>query len=251
MVQTSAKSKKPVAPPAEDGKEVNFRTRQAQVKREKMLAKLLSATMSVCGDTTRRGSAVIDDVVREAGVSRGAFYWYFDSLDEAIEMLGRRLADEIASETALLFRDQDRPTLLRTACGGHVMLCRASMDRAWASYLSNIHVLLDDSTFVNAVRRNLEIGRTEGIFHFESITMAVDFQIGVVMGAIRRCTSEAPPPLDELVEANCLILRGLGIADDEARRAATAARDIVDELGPGNLPWWRNNSLPAKKPRKS
>ena len=41
---------------------------------------------------------MIDDVVRAAGVSRGAFYWYFDTLDEAIETLGRRMADEISNE---------------------------------------------------------------------------------------------------------------------------------------------------------
>src|SRR5882762_2780577 len=104
---------------------VNFRTRNAQVKREKMLARLLSATMEVCGNTNRRGTAVIDDVVRAAGVSRGAFYWYFDTLDEAIETLGRRMADEIGAETSGLFRTVPNP-VLRAALGGQVMMCRAS-----------------------------------------------------------------------------------------------------------------------------
>ena len=102
-----------------------------------MLVRLLSATMRVCADPGRRGNAVIDDVVRAAGVSRGAFYWYFDTLDEAIETLGRRMADEISAETYNVFRSQPdlaiRASLsanpvLRAALGGQVMMCRASMD---------------------------------------------------------------------------------------------------------------------------
>src|SRR5216683_8263366 len=158
---------------------VNFRTRNAQVKREKMLARLLSATMEVCADGKRRGTAVIDDVVRAAGVSRGAFYWYFDTLDEAIETLGRRMADEISAETYSLFRTQPNP-VLRGALGGQIMMCRASMDLVWAGYLSNVHVLLDDSKFVTRVRRNLESGRAIGEFQFDSVKVAVDYQIGAV-----------------------------------------------------------------------
>jgi AcrR family transcriptional regulator len=219
---------------------VNFRTRQAQVKRERMLARLLSATMEVCGDTGRRGAAVIDDVVRAAGVSRGAFYWYFNSLDEAVEALGRQLADEIIAETRTLFLDRDRPVVLRAALGGQVMLCRACMDKTWAGYLSNVHVLLDDSAFVSGVRRNLEVGRTEGVFRFASLTMAVDFQIGAVMGAIRRCTFEPTPPLTELVEINRLILTGLGVNAELAATTATDADAIVRQVGPQHLPWWRS-----------
>ena len=252
MPQAQASSKKTAAADGKpaDGKEVNFRTSQAQVKRERMLGKLLNATMSVCGDTSRRGTAVIDDVVREAGVSRGAFYWYFDSLDEAIEMLGRRLADEITSETTLLFSGQKRPTIIRAACGGQVMLFRASMDPAWAGYLSKIHVLLDDSTFVKAVQRNLEIGKKEGVFHYDSLTLVTDYQIGAIMNAIRRCASPSPPPMPELIEINRLILCGLGVPDDQARAAAEEAKILVEEIGPTNLSWWQP-AAPAARTNKA
>src|SRR5260221_429047 len=118
-----AKAPEPAAPDA------NFRVRNAKIKREKMLSRLLAATMEVCADTQRRGAAVIDDVVRTAGVSRGAFYWYFNSLDEAIETLGRRLADDISAETHQLVRDVPLPAdpVLYGAIGGQVMLCRAVM----------------------------------------------------------------------------------------------------------------------------
>jgi AcrR family transcriptional regulator len=220
-------------------KAVNFRTRNAQVKREKMLARLLSATMEVCADTNRRGAAVIDDVVRAAGVSRGAFYWYFDTLDEAIETLGRRMADEISAETSSLFRSQPNP-VLRAALGGQVMMCRASMDSVWAGYLSNVHVLLDDSKFVTRVRRVLEAGRSIGEFQFESVRVAADYQIGAVLAAVRRCATESPPDAAR-VEMNVLILRGLGVKASVAQELATQAARIVDEVGPEKLPWWRSS----------
>jgi AcrR family transcriptional regulator len=204
-----------------------------------MLARLLSATMEVCADTNRRGSAVIDDVVRAAGVSRGAFYWYFDTLDEAIETLGRRMADDISAETASLFRTQPNP-VLRAALGGQVMMRRASMDSVWAGYLSNVHVLLDDSKFVTRVRRNLEAGRSIGEYQFESVKVALDFQVGAVLAAIRRCTTESPSAA-ALVEMNVLILRGLGVKTSVAQELATRAARIVDEVGPEKLPWWRSS----------
>jgi AcrR family transcriptional regulator len=177
--------------------------------------------------------------VRAAGVSRGAFYWYFDTLDEAIETLGRRMADEIGAETSSLFRTVPNP-VLRAALGGQVMMCRASMDSVWAGYLSNVHVLLDDSRFVTRVRRNLEAGRSIGEFQFESVKAAVDFQIGAVLAAVRRCTTESPPSA-ALVEMNVLILRGLGVKTSVAQELATEAARIVNEVGPEKLPWWRNS----------
>jgi AcrR family transcriptional regulator len=228
---------------------VNFRTRNAQVKREKMLVRLLSATMRVCADPDRRGNAVIDDVVRAAGVSRGAFYWYFDTLEEAIETLGRRMADEISAETYNVFRSQPDPTIraalaanpvLRAALGGQVMMCRASVDSIWARYLSNVHILLDDSKFITRVRRNLEAGRSIGELHFESVKVAVDYQVGAVLAAVRRCSTESLPPL-ALVEMNVLILRGLGVRGPTAEELATQAARIVAQVGPENFAWWRKS----------
>src|SRR5260370_27455033 len=158
---------------------VNFRTRNAQVKREKMLARLLSATMEVCANTNRRGTPLIHHVVRAARVSRRAFYWYFDTLDEAIETLGRRMADEISAETYSLFRTQPNP-VLRGALGGQIMMCRASMALVWAGYLSNVHALLYDSKFVTRLRRNLDSGRPIAGLIFDSVNVAVDYQIGAV-----------------------------------------------------------------------
>src|SRR5260370_24817848 len=98
------KTKRKRSSARDESQTVNFRTRNAQVKREKMLARLLSATMSVCADPGRRGNAVIDDVVRAAGGSPGAFYWYFDTLHHPIRTLCRRMAHEVRAANLNLVR---------------------------------------------------------------------------------------------------------------------------------------------------
>jgi hypothetical protein len=120
------------------------------------------------------------------------------------------------------------------------------MDRVWSNYMSNIHILLDDSRFVKAVRHNLELGREQGRFQFESVTVALDFQIGAVMGAIRRCAGDKPPPLSEMVEINTLILRGLGLDVAAAREIAGRAEQIVNDVGASKLPWWQMKVLGAR-----
>jgi hypothetical protein len=69
--------------------------------------------------------------------------------------------------------------------------------------------------------------------------MAVDYQIGAVLAAVRRCYTESPPR-KELIEMNVLILRGLGMERKAALKLAADAARIVDEVGPEKLPWWRN-----------
>lgn len=218
--------------------EQNFRSRNAMVKREKMRKRLLAATMSVTTDPHRSGPAMIDDVVKAAGVSRGAFYWYFDTLSDAVEELGRELADEFGADAYALFHNEPDP-VLRAALGGQMMLHRAAMDIVWARYLGNVHVLLDDSQFVTAVRRNLTLGQEAGKFKFNSVMMASDFQIGALMSAIRRCTLTPIPRFAELAGVNMLILRGLGVSSASARSITDRALSIIESVGPHHLAWWK------------
>jgi len=100
--------------------------------------------------------------------------------------------------------------------------------------------LRDDSKFITRVRRNLEAGRSDGEINFESIKVAVDYQVGAVLAAIRRCANDILPA-SALVEMNVLILRGLGLKNLAAEQLASQAARIVDEVGPDNFPWWRRS----------
>lgn len=62
---------------------VDHRVQTAKKKRDQMRQRILDATTAVFSRRTDN-APVIEDVVREAQISRGAFYAHFKSLDEAL-----------------------------------------------------------------------------------------------------------------------------------------------------------------------
>src|ERR1700692_137964 len=81
----------------------DFRVRVAAQKRDRMRARLIAATKDayVAGGAER--TPVVEDVIRQAGVSRGTFYKYFDSLDEILAEIGYAVAGEMLATYDRLF----------------------------------------------------------------------------------------------------------------------------------------------------
>ena len=74
---------------------LNHRTITGRKKSLATRNALLAATLRVIGSATIRFPS-IGDVIKEAGVARGTFYKHFSSLDEAVEAVSLRLAEEWA-----------------------------------------------------------------------------------------------------------------------------------------------------------
>jgi hypothetical protein len=87
-----------------------------------------------------------------------------------------------------------------------------------------------------------------GEFAFGSLAVAVEYQIGAVLGAIRRCAERTPMSPADLVEMNALILNGLGVPSEVAAGYAARAVKILEDDAPGRLAWW--NARPARAPAK-
>jgi Transcriptional regulator len=95
--------------------DLDHRTRIGQARREKTRERLCEAAIMVFAERGLNGT-VIDHVVRQAGVSRGTFYNYFDTIEDALE--AARLA--LKRELLLLVKgsvDFDRPPAERVAYG--------------------------------------------------------------------------------------------------------------------------------------
>src|SRR3546814_12397923 len=90
--------------PASVGPDPDFRIRVAADRRERMRARLLDAVLDLYQPGRGGAHLVIDDVIQAAGVSRGTFYKYFDSLEEAVDELGERMA----AGTIAAFRSEER-----------------------------------------------------------------------------------------------------------------------------------------------
>src|SRR5450830_1225424 len=69
----------------------------AEKKRLLMRMRLIDATMRVFANN-EGATPVIDDVIREAKVSRGTFYNYFNSLEEVLAVIGQDLSNQMTTE---------------------------------------------------------------------------------------------------------------------------------------------------------
>ena len=103
--------------------DVDPRTAAAAIRRARMRERLLDAVLDLYQPGQGSGSLVIDDVICAAGVSRGSFYKYFESLDAAVNELGERMTADLIADFRRLFDDVTDP--LVRAVGGAAMAISA------------------------------------------------------------------------------------------------------------------------------
>jgi len=218
--------------------ESDFRVLAARRKRERMRTRLLDATMEVCGQVGHGERAVIDDVIRAADVSRGTFYKYFASLNEARRALGQHLTNELVESVGPMFVNVTDPTL-RTAAGWILIMSRAVGDPAWGAFALRTEHFNEDSHLLAAVRRNTLAGQKTGSFQIEHVEAAIDFQMGVALEGMRRLLQDSSKAASYIVAITTMGLRGLGVEEKRAAEVARAAMDDVTARAPDFLPWWR------------
>ena len=228
-----------------DGAIEDHRTRVARDKRARMRSRLVEAVVQVCSAPGQPGPAVVDDVMRAAGVSRGTFYKYFTSLEEALDMIGRELADEMTVGLLPVYEILTDP-LERTAVGLQTFLRRGAVDPVWARVVSRTDHLFDDAELVSRISIDLTNGRASGVYDFASIESAVDFVLGSTMGGVRRFQSGGVGTA-QVIELGAMVLRGLGADPARTVTALHKADAHLRARAPDVLPWWRD--LPDAAPR--
>lgn len=230
MIVQSSKS---IADPS-----TNFRVRMAGVKRTRMRARLLSATMEVCSVESARGPAVIDDVVRAAGVSRGTFYKYFESLEKAVVELGDQLADESIETMNAMYGRQFDP-VDRTAAGLLLMMIHAIADPIWGRFVAHTDHLASESVLMKAIRSNTVAAQRKRAFTFLSLQGAIDLQFGVTREGVKRVLTPFKRREAYMLDLTVMTLRALGVDHAKAQQTSRSVADDAVERGPTFLPWWK------------
>jgi AcrR family transcriptional regulator len=213
------------------------RVRSARRKRERMRILLLESVLSVYPGKDPRTPAVIDDVIRHAGVSRGTFYKYFNSLEQAVEELAGRLGDELASSYATLYAGVTDPEL-RAATGFQLYLSRALIEPSWGSFVVHLSQLDREKGLLRQIRSDLTAGVDAGAFIIADLEVALDLILGAKIGAIRQLL-EGAGSRRYIMDMTAMILRALGVAPDRADQAAREVSILLRKQGPEILPWWR------------
>ena len=206
----------------------DHRVRVARDRRKRMKGHLLNAVMAVCADDTPNSTKVIDVVVAYAEVSRGTFYKYFVSLDEAIAELGAMLAEEM-TDSIWPLQSSVSGALEKTAVGSQVFMRRSMLDPHWGGFVARIGLLTPENIMIRRMTDDIEEGMRSGVYDLPSVEAGLDLLLGAKIEAIRRIVRS-----DGNIDASypriisTLILRGLGVAPDTAHKVASAISDKLD-----------------------
>lgn len=215
----------------------------AERKRVMMRARLLDAAMRVFADDSN-GSPVIDDVIREANVSRGTFYNYFDSLDQVLAAVGQAFNDEMASGVLPIYDVLTEPWQ-RASVGFRVFLLRALVDTKWAGFLVRVDAWPHTTMVAMYMGADLENGLSNGQFVFDDPRVAGDFLVGAKVRAIQSLRLGVPDPNAYIDAAVRMALASLGCSRDVADRGVAFStkylHDWITGAIEGPKPAWTNN----------
>lgn len=203
-----------------------------------MRAHLLDAVMAVCSSEGKGHGAVIDDVIRHADVSRGTFYKYFDTLEQATAALAHKMADEMAGGGIEKVYDSVVEPLLRTCTGFQLYLLRALIEPQWGDFFCHVGLLNSESALSARIVGDIEAGMASGDYAVPSIQIALDMLIGTKVEAIRRIISGNVGP-DYIVAMTAVVLRALGTSAPKSDHVSARAFERICREAPQNLSWWK------------
>jgi AcrR family transcriptional regulator len=215
----------------------DHRSRVGRQKRERTRALLLHSVLSVCSARNVQNPAVIDDVVKHAQVSRGTFYTYFDSLEEATAELGLEMAEEMVTSIMSVYDVLTDP-VMRTATAFQMFLLRSTMDRQWAKFICRIGLLNADNFAFSELNKDIALGIETGDYVIESVRAAADVLMGAKIEAIRRIIISKNDPAYIRAVAG-LVLRSLGVSASKADKSVFKAYTRLAIEAPSKISWWR------------
>ncbi len=172
--------------------------------------------------------AVIDDVISMAGVSRGTFYRYFPSGEELLEAIHTELADEIMAAIRPRY-DPIADPAARIACGLRLFITMTTRYSVSSRFIRSA----GQSTFTPAglIHRYLPDHLAEGIsagrFADAPLPVLLDLVNGGMFATNTRWIETKDIP-DHAHHAVAAIMRGLGVAPDEAWRLSSDPPDVPD-----------------------
>jgi AcrR family transcriptional regulator len=175
-------------------------------------------------------SVSIDELVLAAGVAKGSFYNHFDGR----EVLAHCVADEIRNELnarARLVNGNLDDAAARVACGLAVYFRYAIDEPDGAAALARIHGpdSSADSPSNAPVVEDLQIGIASGRFRIPTLDAGLMLIVAMGMAGLLRIVSEPSQGFAVSItqQLSMLVLRGLGVAADEAEQIAAQAADAV------------------------
>lgn len=187
----------------------DHRPRMAEKKRLLMRTKLLDAAMRVFAEHNGGPQPVIDDVIREAKVSRGTFYRYFDSLEQVLVTLGQELSNQMTTDILPAYDVLDEPWQ-RVAVGFRLFLLRAVLDRKWAGFVIRADAWPHHALVAEYMARDLQAGKAAGQLDYDRLDATTDFLMGASAHAIQAILQGVGTPYEYIDACVHMAMTSLG-----------------------------------------
>ena len=211
--------------------------RVGRERREKMRERLLNAVLNCYGGTKQHEALSIEDVIKEADVSRATFYLHFLSLEEAINALGQEIAEETVRNMASLLSISETP-LQHLATGIQLYLLRSVTDAKWAAFTSRTDYLSRDTTLRKTQQQHLLAAREAKLLIFTDVEAATSLMNGAMYEAMRHLVLTNERSRSFVEETTLMILCGLRADYDQARKVVHERAIYIRGLAPDCMAWW-------------
>jgi len=185
-------------------------------RRAKTRSKIIDGAFRVFG---QEGGlhAKIDDIVKEAHITRATFYNHFAGMAELLEAASYELTHDLRSAVISAATIISDPRA-RAATATRMFLHKARIDPSWAWSMINISsngIIFGAETFKNA-RLTVQRGIDEGYFDVPDARVGRDLIMGTSLAAFGTMTREEVP-VDFPDQVACRVLIGLGLDPELAK----------------------------------
>ncbi len=232
-VMSASPGKQDEEPEDKNGKravEGGHRSRVGEKRRREMRTRLLQSALHVF--VSGATGAVIEEVIREAGVSRGTFYNYFRTPGELYDALSEEASNQVLRlvDPVVLLHDD---AAARVSCGVRLVLRTGHQHPEFGAFIARRGPggVFAGGLFEEYLPRDLSLGMANGRFEEIPMRVAVDLVLGPVLAALHTLTTETvPPEYPDLVARG--ILKALGVPKVAAANIASAALPAVSADAP-------------------
>ena len=216
----------------------DHRTVAARKKREIMRTRILRAIMVLYSDRSKISTS-IEDVAREADISRGTFYKHFTSLDEALIAVAREVTDQMTMDMLPIY-DAVADPVNRVSTGLRLFLTRALTDHRWAAFVLRAELVAQESVLLKYMMKDLRAGALDGVMEFDNLQAAADSVMGATIEGIRTILLKRTKDPSQYIDSTIRItLRSLAVDKRRAQKAADTSRELVDALPESVRQTWR------------
>jgi len=192
-------------------KPADHRTRVGNERRRKMRLRLIEAALEVF-DSKGFDATVIDDITSAAGVARGTFYNYFQTVEELLGTLSTELGNDVMRPVERAVEDYPDP-VLRLASGLRLylrtVLRHPSVARLF--WQAGLNAVGPSHLAFEYLPRHIQDGMDAGQLVVGDVATAIDIIAGITLTAVHAASSR-DVPADYLERMVGHILLALGVA---------------------------------------